>query len=173
MNLPSLSFSVSEPPLASLLLYSSRGSSTLHHMLLCVHAQLSCLSFSITLAWQILIQLSPVFSSSPINPLTGCQRTTQSHTDWSYLKCMTMILKWTLTLTINSTAAAKLLQSCPTSCDPIDGSHQAPPSLGFSRQEHWSGLQFHYLSLFNASPSIYCILSLQIPSSHSPVLIFS
>ena len=35
-------------------------------------------------------------------------------------------------------AAAKLLQLCPTLCDPIDGS----PSLGFSRQEHWSGLPF-------------------------------
>ena len=35
---------------------------------------------------------------------------------------------------------AKSLQSCPTLCDPIEGSHQAPPSLGFSRQEHWSGL---------------------------------
>ena len=41
-----------------------------------------------------------------------------------------------------ATATAKLLQSCPTLCDPIDGSHQAPPSLGFSRQEHWSGLPF-------------------------------
>ena len=39
-------------------------------------------------------------------------------------------------------AAAKSFQSCPTLCDPIDGSHQAPPSLGFSRQEHWSGLPF-------------------------------
>ena len=38
--------------------------------------------------------------------------------------------------------AAKSLQSCPTLCDPIDGSHQAPPSLGFSRHEHWSGLPF-------------------------------
>ena len=27
-------------------------------------------------------------------------------------------------------------------CDPTDGSHQAPPSLGFSKQEHWSGLPF-------------------------------
>ena len=34
------------------------------------------------------------------------------------------------------------LQSCPTLCDPIDAAHQAPPSLGFSRQEHWSGLPF-------------------------------
>ena len=39
-------------------------------------------------------------------------------------------------------AAAKSLQLCLTLCDPIDGSHQAPPSLGFSRQEHWSGLPF-------------------------------
>ena len=41
-----------------------------------------------------------------------------------------------------ATATAKSLQLCPTLCDPIDGSHQAPPSLGFSRQEHWSGLPF-------------------------------
>ena len=39
-------------------------------------------------------------------------------------------------------AAAKSLQSCPTLCDPIDGSHRDPPSMGFSRQEHWSGLPF-------------------------------
>ena len=39
-------------------------------------------------------------------------------------------------------AAATSLQSCPTLCNPIDGTHQAPPSLGFSRQEHWSGLPF-------------------------------
>ena len=39
-------------------------------------------------------------------------------------------------------AATKSLQSYPTLCDPIDSAHQAPPSLGFSRQEHWSGLPF-------------------------------
>ena len=40
-------------------------------------------------------------------------------------------------------AAAKSPQSCPTLCDPIDGSPPGPPaSLGFSRQEHWSGLPF-------------------------------
>ena len=39
-------------------------------------------------------------------------------------------------------AAAKSLQSCPTLCNPMDGSPQAPPSLGFSRQERWSGLPF-------------------------------
>ena len=90
-------------------------------------------------------------------------------------------------------AAAKSLQSCPTLCDPIDGSppgsavpgilqartlewaaisfsnvwkwkvkllshvrlfatpwtaaHQAHPSMGFSRQEYWSGLPFPSLSV--------------------------
>ena len=39
-------------------------------------------------------------------------------------------------------AAAKSLQSCPTPCDPIDGSPPGSPSLGLSRQEHWSGLPF-------------------------------
>ena len=34
---------------------------------------------------------------------------------------------------------AKLLQLCPTLCDPIVA-HQAPLSMGFSRQEYWSGL---------------------------------
>ena len=38
--------------------------------------------------------------------------------------------------------AAKSLQSCPTLCDPRDGSPPGFPSLGFSRQEHWSGLPF-------------------------------
>ena len=39
-------------------------------------------------------------------------------------------------------AAAKSLQSCPTLCDPIDGSPLGSAFLGFSRQEHWSGLPF-------------------------------
>ena len=38
--------------------------------------------------------------------------------------------------------AAKSLQSCSTLCDPIDGSPPCSPSLGFSRQEYWSGLPF-------------------------------
>jgi len=38
-------------------------------------------------------------------------------------------------------AAAKSLQSCPTLCDSIDGSPPGSP-LGFSRQEHWTGLPF-------------------------------
>ena len=35
---------------------------------------------------------------------------------------------------------ARSLQSCLTLCDPMDYSLQAPLSMGFSRQEYWSGL---------------------------------
>ena len=43
---------------------------------------------------------------------------------------------------VPATAAAKSLPSCPTPCDPIDGSPPGFPSPGFSRHEHWSGLPF-------------------------------
>ena len=56
-------------------------------------------------------------------------------------------------------AAAKSLHSCLTLCDPIDvkvrslshvrllstpwtAAYQAPPSMGFSRQEYWSGVPY-------------------------------
>ena len=50
-------------------------------------------------------------------------------------------IRWHLKID-SAAAAAKSLQLCLTLCDPVDGSHQAPLSLGFSRQEHWSGLPF-------------------------------
>ena len=50
--------------------------------------------------------------------------------------------KWPSSLPLEHFAAAKSLQSCPTLCDPVTAAHQAPPSLGFSRQERWSGLPF-------------------------------
>ena len=108
---------------------------------------------------------------------------------WSgYLWWNSISFSLSLCLCLRSAAAAKSLQSCPTLCDPIDGSppgfpvpgifqartlewvaisfsnagkwkvkvkslscarllatpwtaaHQAPPSMGFSRQEYWSGV---------------------------------
>ena len=34
---------------------------------------------------------------------------------------------------------SEVAQSCPTLSDPWTVAHQAPPSMGFSRQEYWSG----------------------------------
>ena len=42
-----------------------------------------------------------------------------------------------------SESESEVAQSCPTLCDPTAYNlHQAPPSMGFSRQEYWSGLPF-------------------------------
>ena len=69
---------------------------------------------------------------------------------------------------------AKSLQSCPTLCDPIDGSHQAPPSLGFSRQEHWSGLPFpspkHESDKWKLSRSV--VSNFQRPRGLQPTRLF-
>ena len=43
---------------------------------------------------------------------------------------------------LESESEREVAQSCPTLCDPWTVGHQAPPSMAFSRQEHWSGLPF-------------------------------
>ena len=46
---------------------------------------------------------------------------------------------------------SEVAESCPTLSDPMDCGQQAPPSMGFSRQEYWSGVPLpspdssHYL----------------------------
>ena len=42
----------------------------------------------------------------------------------------------------NGQSESEVTQLCPTLCDPWTVAHQAPPSMGFSRQEYWSGLPF-------------------------------
>ena len=44
----------------------------------------------------------------------------------------------------NTVSHVKMLvaHSCPTLCDPIDLTHQAPLSVEFSRQEYWSEVPF-------------------------------
>ena len=55
-----------------------------------------------------------------------------------FLKCE----KWYIYIWDNAPAAAKLLQSCTTFCNPITLAFQAPLSLEFSRQEYQSELPF-------------------------------
>ena len=51
---------------------------------------------------------------------------------------------------------SEVAQSCPTLCDPVDCvAHQAPPSMGFSRQEYWSGVPLPSLICVHKSPHIY------------------
>ena len=45
-------------------------------------------------------------------------------------------------LELESESQSEVAQSCPALCDPMDCSLPAPPCMGFSRQEYWSGLPF-------------------------------
>ena len=66
-------------------------------------------------------------------------------------------------------AAAKSLQSCPTLCDPIDGSPPGSPSLGLSRQEPWSGLPFpspmHESEVAQSCPTLLDSIDYSLPGS--------
>jgi len=42
----------------------------------------------------------------------------------------------------HSQSESEVAQSCPTLCDPWTVAYQGPLSVGFSRQEYWSGLPF-------------------------------
>ena len=52
-------------------------------------------------------------------------------------------------------------QSCPTLCDPMDCSPQAPLPMEFSREEYWSGLPFPTpgLNRYRAIQIIFFFLS--------------
>ena len=139
----------------------------------------------------------------------GSRRAGHNWSDWAHFSSSSW---WTETyhyevhFFITAAAAAKLLQLCPTLCDPTDGSppgspvpgilqartlewdaisfsnawkwkvkvkllsrvwllatpwtaaHQAPPSMGFSRQEYWSGVPLPSTSNAFLSVKMYFVL---------------
>ena len=82
--------------------------------------------------------LQQIFMTQESNQ--GLQHCRQILYQLSYLESPTVIPHFAI---YAATAAAKLLQSCPTLCNPIDGSpHQAPPPRGFSRTLEWVAISF-------------------------------
>ena len=60
--------------------------------------------------------------------------------------------------------------SCVRLCaTPETAAHQAPPSLGFSRQEHWSGLPFpspmHESEVAQSCPTLHDPMDCSLPGS--------
>ena len=47
---------------------------------------------------------------------------------------------------------SKVTQLCPTLTDPMDYSPPGPPSMGFSRQEYWSGVPLPSLENKRSGP---------------------
>ena len=59
---------------------------------------------------------------------------------WSKVKGLVCFL-----VKVKEKKESEVIQSCPTLCDPMDYiAYQAPPFMGFSRQEYWSGLPFPF-----------------------------
>ena len=67
---------------------------------------------------------------------------------------------------VAAASAAKSLQSCPTLCDPIDGSPAGSAVPGLSRQEYWSGLPLPSLNVILSSHELVAQygLSLHFPN---------
>ena len=61
---------------------------------------------------------------------------------------------------------SEVAQSCPTLSNPWTAAHQAPPSMGFSRQEYWSGVPSPS-PIYFINSSVY-IYQFQSPSSSHP-----
>ena len=55
------------------------------------------------------------------------------NSDWNWRKWRKLL---------DHSSESEVSQSCPTPCNPWTVAHEAPPSMGFSRQEYWSGLPF-------------------------------
>ena len=55
---------------------------------------------------------------------------------------------------ILSESESGVAQSCPTLSDPMDYSPPGPPSMGFSRQEYWSGAPLPFLAVILEPPKI-------------------
>ena len=55
---------------------------------------------------------------------------------------------------ILSESESEVVQLCPTLSDPMDYSPPGPPSMGFSRQEYWSGVPLPFLAVILEPPKI-------------------
>ena len=78
---------------------------------------------------------SPIDGSPPGSPVPG---TLQARTlEWVAISFQCMKVK----------SESEVTQSCPTPVSPWTAAYQALPSMGFSRQEYWSGVPFPSLVL--------------------------
>ena len=79
----------------------------------------------------------------------------------------TNFFMWRLTHFSHESTKVLAAQSCPTLFDPMDCS--PPDSMGFSRQEYWSGLPFPFPGVFptqGSSPGVLHDRPILYPLSH-------
>ena len=107
---------------------------------MCVFVFCTLTMFSHYLLTSIVSAEKPAFNLSCCSRFCPCLQVSMLLVYNVYLWISTFILPAVCWASWKYAAAAKSLQSCPTLCDPRDSSPPASPSLGFSRQEYWSGV---------------------------------
>ena len=70
---------------------------------------------------------------------------------------------------VQSVLSAQSLQSWPTLRDPWTAAHQAPLSMGFSRQEYWEGCHFLLQGIFQTQGSNMHFLHLHWQADSLPL----
>ena len=113
------------------------------------HDSETSLSLFIFMHWRKKWQPTPVFlprESQGQRSLVGCHlwgRRESNMTEATYQQQQMMMIIILQIILYYKFQWSEVIQSCPTRCDPMASSlHQPPPSMGFSRQEYWSGLPF-------------------------------
>ena len=104
------------------------------------------LYFIVAKSLQLCLTLcNPIAGSPPGSPVPGILQARTLGVAISFSNA------WKWKVKVKSLSRAQLLAT------PWTGAHQAPPSMGFSRQEYWSGVPlpspiiFHYLCLFSTN----------------------
>ena len=97
-------------------------------------------SLSSTISWSLL-KLMSVESVMPSSHLILCR-------PLLFLPSVLLGLWFGFFFSQWKESESKVPQSCPTLCDPCTVAYQAPLSMGFSRQEYWSGLLFLLQGIF-------------------------
>ena len=67
----------------------------------------------------------------------------------------------------------EVAQSCLTLATPWTAAYQAPPSMGFSRQEYWSGVPLPSLHIYTAMSKIVGkpgVLQFMVQKEQSPIM---
>ena len=72
------------------------------------------------------------------------QTLSQNHSGKLFLDLWCTKTEWEHKCVLLSCCCSSVTESYPTLFNPMDCSHQAPLSMGFPRQEYWSGLPFPY-----------------------------
>ena len=89
-------------------------------------------------SWEGIVRCCQVASvmSDPVRPHR--RQPTKLHRPWDSPGKNTGVGCHFLLQCMKVKSKSEVAQSCPTLSDPMDCTYQAPPPMGFSRQEYWS-----------------------------------